>query len=984
MRYNDLLYRRQSYGYREAGADVKHQPENVASAATAWANGQTAARLGVYQTALLWLERACRLAPNDPRIWLDLANAKLALNSAPQRRESIEILNKLSATHDHAPLELALLTAHQLQGDSTAAASALAKLLQRHCVPDDPAFADAAELITKAVGGAGWCGLLPSGHLKICAATGLRVIFLLDGNLADLTVSKDGYEAPKSGILSILAGGKELAGSPLDLRELQRVEGLVSVVDGMLIGWAHRPAAASVKPRLVITDAAGKTMDVDFGAAMTPDEASPFAQRWSFALPAAKLHDLSPPLHVTGPDGNGIMGSPLDPALFQPLHTVPASFTGAPVAKLPDRRALAIVVPVYRNSAVTKACLTALQAAKPQGAEVIVIDDATPEPMLSAWLDEQAANKNIRLIRQPRNLGFPAAANAGFKAADDRDVLLLNSDTLVPPGALEALADAAYAAPDIGSVTPFSNNATILSYPRRSATNAMPDLATVGTLQDAAQAANGADICEIPTAIGFCMYIRHDCLAATGPFRVELFGQGYGEENDWCLRARQLGYRHVAATGAYVGHEGGVSFKAASRALNIRNARTLARLYPGYDALISTHIQADPLATARHRLDIERFARNKAAAQGAVLLISHNHGGGVARIIAAEMQKIRDAGKRPLLLVPGAPDDPKATPFPWDAELTDAEPGDYPNLRFKFPADRDALLNLLRAESVGLVVFHHGLGHHPGVRDIAAELDVPQDIVIHDYASFCPRINLLSQSSLGAPLRYCGEPNISACVACVELSGDETYEQLGPVALVERSTREFMNARQIFAPSADAANRISRHFPGVRPVVTAWENDAARVRLQPPGKGRRRIVIIGGIGPAKGFDLLIDCARDAAQRQLDLEFVIAGASADDETLLRTSKIFVTGAYAEGEATKLIQSLNADLAFLPSIWPETWCFALSEAWRAGLYSIAFDLGAQAARLKATRRGALLPLGLPVPRINDILLNWQPHPGDPAAF
>jgi hypothetical protein len=64
------------------------------------------------------------------------------------------------------------------------------------------------------------------------------------------------------------------------------------------------------------------------------------------------------------------------------------------------------------------------------------------------------------------------------------------------------------------------------------------------------------------------------------------------------------------------------------------------------------------------------------------------------------------------------------------------------------------------------------------------------------------------------------------------------------------------------------------------------------------------------------------------------------------------------------------------AFLPSIWPETWCFALSEAWQAGLFTIAFDLGAQAARIRATGRGAVLPLGLPAARINDALLSWQP--------
>jgi GT2 family glycosyltransferase/glycosyltransferase involved in cell wall biosynthesis len=785
------------------------------------------------------------------------------------------------------------------------------------------------------------------------------------------------FKAPSSGTLSILAGGKELAGSPLNLNSLQRIEGIVSVVDGTLIGWALHPAAASANPELTMRDAAGVSWPIGFGAAMAPDEAAPFARRLSFAVPAAKLKSLTPPLHITGPDGADIMGSPLDPALFKLVKPLAGAAAAPKKTALPPRQALAVVVPVYRDIGVTKACLAALQAALPANTEVIVIDDATPEPALAAWLDGLAQAGRIKLIRHARNQGFPAAVNSGLQAAGRRDVLLLNSDTLVPPGAIERLAEAAYQAADIASATPFSNAATILNYPQRNGGNIMPDLAETIALQQDAAHANGSQICDIPTAVGFCMFIRHDALAATGNMRVELFAQGYGEENDWCLRARQLGFRHVAALGAYVAHQGSVSFRAAGQALNSHNARTLNRLYPGYDALIASHAKADPLAPARLRLDAARFARKRGAASEAVLLISHNHGGGVARIIATEMQNIRASGKRPLLLVPGAPDDPETMPFPWDAELTDDTPGDYPNLRFKYPAARESLLQLLREQAVSQVIFHHGLGHHAGVREIAADLGAPQDIVLHDYASFCPRVTLMNRPAQGLSLRYCGEPNVSACVSCVEIAGDETFENLGPVALIERSKREFAQARRIITPSADAANRIGRHFPGVRPTVTPWENDTLLVSLEPPGRGRRRIVIIGGIGPAKGFDLLIACARDAIERKLELEYVVAGASADDNALLETGRIFVTGAYAEGEATALIQSLQADLAFLPSIWPETWCFALSEAWHAGLYTIAFDLGAQAARLKATMRGAVLPLGLPVPRINDILLAWQPN-------
>jgi GT2 family glycosyltransferase len=587
-----------------------------------------------------------------------------------------------------------------------------------------------------------------------------------------------------------------------------------------------------------------------------------------------------------------------------------------------------------------------------------------------------ASIRHIHLIRHLHNLGFPAAANSGILAAGKRDILLLNSDTLVPPGAIEAIIDAAYARPDIGTATPFSNEATILSYPRPVGRNAMPDLAGAAALQALAAKASDGQTVEIPTCIGSCVLLRHDCVAATGSFRSDIFAQGYGEENDFSLRARHLGYRHVAATAAFVAHQGSVSFRSAGRTLNARNARILNRIHPGYDQLIAGWIKTDPLAAARHRLDLARF---KAGTRpSAILLISHNHGGGVARKIAHDMDEIRARHIRPLLLVPGAPDDPKNTPFPWDAQLTDGPPEREHGLRFNLPAAMPALLDILRDQNVQSVVLHHGLGHHHSVRGIADALGVPQDIILHDYASFCPRVTLLTKPTRDGALRYCGEPNLAGCTACVAIAGDETFENLGPARLVERSAAEFAGARRIIAPSNDTARRIHRHFPSVNPEVTPWEDDKIHVQLHHPGNGPRRVIVIGGIGPAKGFDLLIECANDAKRRNLDIDFIVAGASARDEDLMATGRIFVTGAYAEGEATKLVSSLAGDIAFLPSIWPETWCFALSEAWRAGLYVLAFDLGAQAARIKATNRGAVLPFGLPASRVNDILLAWQPDP------
>jgi glycosyltransferase involved in cell wall biosynthesis len=133
-----------------------------------------------------------------------------------------------------------------------------------------------------------------------------------------------------------------------------------------------------------------------------------------------------------------------------------------------------------------------------------------------------------------------------------------------------------------------------------------------------------------------------------------------------------------------------------------------------------------------------------------------------------------------------------------------------------------------------------------------------------------------------------------------------------------------------------------------------------------------RVCVIGAIGIHKGYQVVLDCARDAAERRLPLEFVVVGHTIDDRRLMATGRVFITGSFAPEEAVPLIKAQQATLALLPSISPETWCFGLTDAWRAGLQVAAFDIGAQAERIRRTGRGFLLPLGLPPHAINNALV------------
>ena len=351
-------------------------------------------------------------------------------------------------------------------------------------------------------------------------------------------------------------------------------------------------------------------------------------------------------------------------------------------------------------------------------------------------------------------------------------------------------------------------------------------------------------------------------------------------------------------------------------------------------------------------------------AGGPVLLITHADGGGVERIVQQEAARHRAAGRRVLIL---RPDAAAGRGREVGLETPDAPPG-----RFALPGQRPALLAALRDAEPAEITLHHLLGHPPSVPGLIAAIGVPYTVHIHDYAWFCPRVQLVRPIE-GAP-RYCGEPAPQGCVACIAAHGSLLDERIGPRALRARSAALLAGAREIRVPSRDAAHRIARQFPGIAPVVDPPEDDAVLPRPAPPPTrpGPTLIAVPGALGPAKGLALLRACAEDAARRALPLGFVVVGYTEDDAALRATGRVTLTGPYAPDQAVPLLRAQGARVGFLPSIWPETWCFALSDLLAAGLDVVAFDIGAPAERLRALGRGRLLPPGLDPARVNHILL------------
>ena len=271
---------------------------------------------------------------------------------------------------------------------------------------------------------------------------------------------------------------------------------------------------------------------------------------------------------------------------------------------------LDVIVPAYRGLDETRTCLESVLAATPrQRFHLVVIDDAGPDPALRAWLREQAAAGRFELLANAVNLGFVATVNRGMALHPDRDVLLLNSDTEVAGDWPDRIVAHARDDDSVGTITPLSTNATICSYPRTLQSNPLPPGETTASLDAACARANGGRAIEVPTAVGFCMFIRRRCLEAIGAFDVERYGAGYGEEVDFCMRATRAGFRHLLAADAFVRHVGEVSFGGTGSERRAQAQRTVDALYPEFQQQLATYIPADPSREARRRLDLDRLQR---------------------------------------------------------------------------------------------------------------------------------------------------------------------------------------------------------------------------------------------------------------------------------------------------------------------------------------------------------------------------------------
>ena len=606
---------------------------------------------------------------------------------------------------------------------------------------------------------------------------------------------------------------------------------------------------------------------------------------------------------------------------------------------------VSVLVPVHDAFEAFERCIEHLARNTSTAREIVVIDDASEDPRIAALLGSLSATKGFRVLHNSENLGFVRTVNRGF-AEIEGDVIVLNSDTAVPPRWVERLRWAAYSGSDVASATAISDNAGAFSAPAAGDARHLADLGGADGVGRRVTRRSGWRLPDTPTGNGFCMYLKRSALDDVGLFDAEKYPRGYGEENDWSMRARAAGWRHVVDDTTYVVHQRMASFGEEREALSAAGTARLRWDFPEFAFLAHAFVGSEAMAEVRWSA-ADALSRWDEPVRPRVLFVLHDMGGGTPRTNRDLLAGLADryegfvliSDARHLRLSDGEGTVIDEVALDHELWIDDVD----------HPGYRQALAGMLARHDIDVVHIRHLLKHSLAVPRVAQAMGIPVVLSVHDYYLVCPTSHLMDDQD-----RFCGgtcTPGQGTCLAAPWVRQGPHLKH-GWVHAWRRRVSRMLEDVDVMVAASEMAAEFHRTAPDLPLADARWEviehgrnltrQDAGRF----PAEGEPiRLLLAGDIGPHKGADLVRELARIDTERRL--EFHIVGTIRGE--VPETVKVY--GSYARDEFGAIVEEIRPAAMALLSLTAETYSHTLTEGWAAGLPVFVTDLGAPQDRVAA---------------------------------
>lgn len=485
-----------------------------------------------------------------------------------------------------------------------------------------------------------------------------------------------------------------------------------------------------------------------------------------------------------------------------------------------------IIVPIYNAYEDLVKCVDSVKRHTDlTNHRLILINDCSTDERILPFIKGEEA-EHVIVIDNESNAGFSNNVNKGMCCSKERDVILLNSDTIVTANWIEKITECAYSKPEIGTVTPLSNSATLCSYPIMCQDNDIPENWTIDSLARVIERCSMKVYPRITVAVGFCMFIKRETIEKVGLFDAETFERGYGEENDFCNRAEQRGYIHVMCDNTFIYHKGTGSFPSEEKkALINAHEKVLQERYPA-QMIKNGHYCSENL-DQYIRENIHIYTKADPNKQNLMYLVqsdfrkdAFDHIGGTQHHVKDLTMNLKDEYN--VYVVARDLDYLRVTMYSGDAQVSlkyyIGEKDGYPRIHDTEFAK--LFRNILTAFEINLLHVHHIHGLSFDIFDAAKDLDVPVVLSMHDYYYICPNVTLVNDKA-----EYCnGYCDTSNCVNCLK---EKAHIYASEDYLEEwRSNCDhvFDICQKIVVPSESTKQIYLQYYPRLENKITVIEH----------------------------------------------------------------------------------------------------------------------------------------------------------------
>lgn len=603
-----------------------------------------------------------------------------------------------------------------------------------------------------------------------------------------------------------------------------------------------------------------------------------------------------------------------------------------------------IIIPVYNGYDYLEALFSSLRRTY-MSYRLLIVNDNSPDERVRPYLEAYAeAHSNTVLMHNEENLGFVGSVNRALSMAENH-VVLLNTDVEVPAQWLERLMIPIICQEQVATATPFTNSGTICSFPNFCEDNDIFEGMRLWQVDQAFRTIRPS-YPEIPTGVGFCMGVNIRAIRHVGLLDAETFGKGYGEENDWCRRAVEAGYKNVHVDNLFVYHKHCGSFPSEEKQkLLEQNSKALLAKHPDYNRVVADYCQADPARLVRLMAMLELL--NEKTEVRTVLAIDHNLGGGATEYLENKKQEELKQGHKFLTL---------RFDIYSMRYLMEYQYKDY-NIRFFANQPKPVLDMLGRVDEIRINEFVT----IPGIYDLMErilrwkkEQGAYLLMLLHDYYAICPAINLMNEQGV-----YCQVGDVDTCNQCIPNNRSNAcleYENAGKWR--ESWERFLRGCDEVRAFSADSLALLEKVYPNLEntKLVPHKPHNMVAVRKKQKTTDTLNIGLLGVLAYKKGLPVIQKMLEKIEEENLNIRICLIGTPEEE---IDSPAFVQTGRYSREQIPRLTLEMDIDVFFIPSIWPETFSYTTSEIMSMEMPLAVLEVGAPVERVKKYSRGCVIP-------------------------